>query len=497
MNTNQTLGVKLIRKIAAAFFLLVIVMGISYVFITLFFTNKHFEERSQRLNKDVAKHLIEEKFLGNSPFLEDGKVNKALFGDLMHDMMAVNRGIEVYLLDDSGEILYSVVLSHDNPEDPTRFVDIRPIEAFIECDGDRYILGDDPRNASKKKIFSAAPFDMDGRKGYIYIVLAGEAFESVADSLATSYFMRLGIGASILTMLFVTGLGLLSFWFLMKNLRSIIQTVKRFREGDMTIRIDKPEQSDLSVLALNFNEMADTIEKNIDEIKSVDVLRRELIANVSHDLRTPLSIILGYIETLQIKNEELSQEDKDNYLEIIKGSSQKLSHLVSQLFEYSKLEAKQIQPVKEPFAITELAMDLVSKYSLIAESKGISVEVDMEENIPMVFADIGLVERAMQNLLDNAIKFVPEKGLIKLNISADSSNVKVGVQDNGPGINKNDQEFIFDRYRRSANTKKSEGAGLGLAIVRKIMELHNTTIRVISKPNEGSTFEFSLPSYSV
>ena len=89
----------------------------------------------------------------------------------------------------------------------------------------------------------------------------------------------------------------------MKNLRSIIHTVKRFREGDLNIRIEQPEHIDLSILAVNFNEMADTIEKNMDEIKSVDVLRRELIANVSHDLRTPFSIILGYIETLQIKKQ--------------------------------------------------------------------------------------------------------------------------------------------------------------------------------------------------
>lgn len=494
---NKTISNRLIRKIGVAFLLLVVFMGAAYIITTLYFTNKHFEERSQRLNKELANHLIEEKFLnGATAFLDNGEVNKPLFGDLMHDMMAVNRGIEVYLLDSTGQILYSVVLSHDNPEDPVRYVDLDPVKEFIACGGDRYIVGDDPRNSGNQKVFSAASFRENGKLSYIYIVLAGEEFESVADALVSGYFMRLGIGASFLTMIFVLGLGMLSFWFLTKNLRSIVSTVKRFREGDLNIRIDNPEKTDLSVLASNFNEMADTIVENIEEIKSVDVLRRELIANVSHDLRTPLSIILGYIETLQIKKDTLSEKEKDDYLEIIKGSSQKLSRLVSQLFEYSKLEAKQVKPEKEPFAITDLAMDLVAKNQLLAESKEVELGVNIDGDVPLVFADLSLVERAVQNLLDNALKFVPQEGRIMLKISSDDDNVKIGVSDNGPGIKGSEQEFIFDRYRRSKNNSKSEGAGLGLAIVKKIMELHNTTIEVISKPNEGSTFEFYLPSYS-
>ncbi|MEO1253930.1 MAG: histidine kinase dimerization/phospho-acceptor domain-containing protein, partial [Bacteroidota bacterium] len=417
MKLNQAISNRLIKKIGIVFFLLVVFMGASYVIITIFLTNKHFEERSQRLNKELANHLIEEKFNGASPFLEDGNVNKPLFGDLMHDMMAVNRGIEVYLLDNSGQILYSVVLSHDNPEDPIRYVDLEPIKQFISCDGNTYLLGDDPRNAADKKIFSAAEFESNGRKGYVYIVLAGEEYQTVAESLLAGYFMKLGIGASFLTMIFVLCLGMISLWFLTKNLRGVIQSVRRFREGDLSIRINEPEKTDLSVLASNFNEMADTIVKNIDEIKSIDVLRRELIANVSHDLRTPLSIIIGYIETLQMKKEDLSEEEKDHYLHIIRGGAEKLSHLVAQLFEYSKLEAKQVKPEKEPFAITDLAMDLVAKYELLAKEKNIEVKANITGQVPLVFADISLVERAIQNLLDNALKYVPEKGWIQLDIS--------------------------------------------------------------------------------
>ncbi len=477
--------------------MLVMLMGLSYMLISIYLTNKHFEERSQKLNSELANHLIEEKFQGNTPFLENGEVNKPLFGDLMHDMMAVNRAIEVYLISLKGEILYSVVLDHDNPNNPTEFIDLAPVKEFINSNGNRYILGDDPRDKNQKKIFSAARFNENGQEGYIYIVLAGQEIDKVSSSLFTSYFMKLGIVASILTTLFILFLGFLSIWFLTKNLRSIIATVRRFREGDMDIRIENPQQNDLSVLAVNFNEMADTIKENIEEIKSVDILRRELIANVSHDLRTPLSIINGYIETLQMKKETLSEDEQNKYLNIIKGSSDKLSRLVSQLFEYSKLEARQIQPQKEPFAITDLSLDLVSKYQILGKEKNIEIKLEADDQLPLVFADISLVERAIQNLLDNAIKFTPIGGLIKLQISSNDDEIKVGISDNGPGIKKSDQSIIFDRYRQSRKHSQNEGLGLGLAIVKKIMELHNTTIKVISTPNQGSTFEFNLPKYQV
>lgn len=496
-NSKKLLTNRLMSKLGMVFFFLVILMGVSYVFTTIYLTNKHFEERSQKLNARLANHLIEEKFNGDSPFLEDGSVNKPLFGDLMHDMMAVNRGIEVYLLDLKGAIQYSVVLSHDDPNNPIQYIDLAPITEFIESDGTQYVLGDDPRDADKKKIFSAAKFNHDGTEGYIYIVLAGQELDAVSSSLFSGYFMKLGIGASILTMVFVLFLGLVSFWFLTKNLRAIIDSVKRFREGDLNIRISNPEKTDLSILATNFNEMADTIEKNMQEIKSVDILRRELIANVSHDLRTPLSIINGYIETLQMKKSELNEDEKDKYLDIIKSSSEKLSHLVSQLFEYSKLEAKQIEPLKEPFAMTDLAMDLVAKYQVLGAAKKIKIGMEASKDIPLVFADISLVERAIQNLLDNALKHTPEGGEVTLDLSSSDQDVKIGISDTGVGIKESEQSAIFDRYRQAKRESSSDGVGLGLAIVKKIMELHNTTIKVISKPNEGSTFEFYLPSYKV
>src|SRR5210317_586583 len=129
---KQTISNRLYWKLSLTFLIILIMLDLAYVSITAYFSNRFFEETTQLLNASVANHLIEEKFQDASPFLEDGSVNKPLFGDIMHDMMAVNRGIEVYLLDKEGTILYSVVLNHDEPEAPKQHVDLEPVKEFIQ-----------------------------------------------------------------------------------------------------------------------------------------------------------------------------------------------------------------------------------------------------------------------------------------------------------------------------------------------------------------------------
>ena len=182
----------------------------------------------------------------------------------------------------------------------------------------------------------------------------------------------------------------------------------------------------------------------------------------------------GYAETLLIKNEALSEEERKKYLHIVLESSEKLSNLITQLFEYSKLEANQIQPNKEPFHLHELANDILQNYQLLAREKGVQLNIDASGQLPMVFADISLVERVIQNLMDNALKFTPSGGSVTISLKEKEKEVEVRVADTGMGISEKDQSVIFERYRQSSPTdRKSKGAGLGLAIVKKILELHN------------------------
>lgn len=493
---NSLVSSRLIMKLMASFIFILLLAGVCYTFSSIYFSNKYFYETTQKLHANLANQLIEEKFGNQKPFDSIGVVNKALFGDIMHDMMAVNRAIELYLLDTEGRILYSVVLDPDAPETKEHKVDLKPIKEFIASPGSNYILGQDPRDTSSKKVFSAAYFEENNSKGYIYIILAGQEFLTTRSALAASYFMKLGLWSSLFTIIFAGILGILSVWYFTKNLRKIVYAAQRFKQGDLKYRIENTNDQDLSKVAETFNEMAETILMNIEKLNSVENFRKELIANISHDLRTPLSIVQGYIETLQIKGGQLSEKEQESYLQIIKNSNERLTVLVTQLFEYSKLEANQIQPEKEPFLLSELANDIHAKYKLVAEEEGIEIKLEMNEKIPLVFADISLVERAIQNLIDNALKFTPYGGIVIIQINHVNNEVQVAIKDSGPGIAKNKQALIFERYKQEKIGQEKMGMGLGLAIVKKILELHGSHIRVLSKPNEGSTFSFSLALYS-
>ena len=276
-----------------------------------------------------------------------------------------------------------------------------------------------------------------------------------------------------------------------KNLNNIISTVKRFKEGDPDARMPVDGSRELRELALTFNDMADTLEQNIEELKSVENLRRELIANVSHDLRTPLAIMRGYVETLMMKGSKLDADQKQKYLETVMNSNLKLEKLVADLFEYAKLEARQITPNTEPFLINELAQDIVAKYQMLGEQKNQSIGFQQEDGLPMVAGDIALLDRVFQNLLDNAIKFTPEGGKIEIALSKDPKGVRVEVADNGPGIPKEELPFVFDRYHKAGQANGS-GAGLGLATVKKILEIPGRKIEVQSTYGQGTKFSFVL-----
>lgn len=478
-------------KISATLLALLIILGIGYVSITGYVANQYVEESNQRLYGSLADSMLTMV----KPIVND-TVNKLAVQDIMHSMMVINGSVEVYLLNPDGKII-TYVAPHKKIK--LKKVELEPIKKFIAAkqrNETPFITGNDPRHPEEYKVFSAAAImDNNSLAGYIYIILASEERLAVKNTLSSSYFLKLGASFFFLTLMGALILGLLAIWYLTKNLRHIVDTVQRFKEGDLQARVTQKDKQDMAVLADTFNEMADTIVANIDELKSVEKLRQELIANVSHDLRTPLAIMQGYVETMLMKGDSLCAEDQERYLEIVFSSSEKLAHLVSQLFEYSKLESRQIELQKEPFFIAELAQDVFQKYQVLAKKKDIKMSLDMPHPLPLVFADLSLVERVIQNLMDNALKFTPEGGEVGILLKDLGDSVEVKIADNGPGISEKEQSYIFERYQKTS-TSTNTGAGLGLAIVKKILELHNATIRVQSQLNQGTSFMFQLPAYA-
>jgi signal transduction histidine kinase len=476
-------------RISLTFILVLLLVGVSYIFITAQNAQRYFQETTQRLNADISSYLIKEV----NPF-KDGKVNEEALGTIMHSMMAVNPGIEVYLLSPDGEILSYVVLDQLVK---LKAVDLAPIQDFVDSKGDKFILGDDPRNPGSKSVFSASPvYEEDRLLGYVYITLESEKFASISSSLLGSYWLRLTFSSILITLILglLIGLGLISW--LTRHLRKVVRAVEEFKDGNLQSRVPQSSSdSDLALLGKTFNDMADTILKNIEELKNVDSLRRELIANVSHDLRNPLAIINGYVETLQIKDEKITPEEKRKYYKIILDSVDKLTKLVGDLFDLSKLESGQM-PVKfERLRIQELIHDSSLKYELLAGSKDIQITSSICPNLPAVEVDLYLIDRVIQNLLDNAVKYTPQNGEIELEACTTPGGVLIRVKNSGQGIPKEDIDQIFDRYYKvDKDFKGIEGSGLGLAIVRKILEIHGTQIQLSSDSETYTEFQFVLPA---
>lgn len=491
MKRKTSITNSLYWKISFIFLLMMTTVGIAYVFITQEEAEKHFMEKSQRLNAKIANSIINEV----KPFL-NGKKTEAATDEIMHHMMAINPSIEVYLLDQQGNIINYVA-----PYKKIKMekVSLKPVKEFLNYTGEDCIVGDDPRNPGTQKIFSAASVTENGKLlGYVYVILASEEYDTVSGKLKSSFLLNLGAQTMLITLLTALIIGLLAIWLITKNLRSIISTVRSFQSGNMDARIpEEAGKGELNLLASSFNEMADTIQGNIENLKAMENLRRELVGNVSHDLRTPLAVIHGYIETLMIKNEHLSNEERTKYLNTVFESTEKLKKLVEELFELSKLEAKQITPKKEPFYINELIHDICQKYELLLTRKNISLIPAFKNDIMVVEADIALIERVLQNLIDNAIKFTPEGGKVTIETNEVDRYIEIRVSDTGKGIPEEQIPFVFDRYHIGDKrlSLDNQNTGLGLAIVKKILEIHDATIKLSSKLNQGTSFAFQLPQY--
>lgn len=486
MSVRTIKGNRLFWKITAVFTGLLIVLGIVFVVIASNFSRSYYTTAHQELYGDIAQHLA----TFTQPF-KNGRPDTTVTHDIIHSTMVANPSVEVYLLDTAGNIKDYVV-----PDKTVQIhqVNMAKVKQWIAAPRMHRPMGDNPKQPGEPSIFSAAPVYEKGHLvGYVYAVLASEKQKAILQSLDNNLYLRLASYMFYAALAVAFIVGIVTFFLITDSICHIAAVVKRFKEGDYTARIEGYAKGNLGMLTSTFNEMADVIVDNMDKISATDKFRQELIANVSHDLRTPLSIMQGYVETLMIKKDDLAAADREKYLAIVYDSNRKLSVLVEQLFQYAKLEANLITPEKEPFLIAELAADIMMAYQLKADEKKIRLNIQAPDNLPLVFADISLTERVLQNLLDNAFKFTPAGGTITILLTETNAGVKVAVTDTGVGISPEDLTYIFERYKQiHPRSAESKGMGIGLAIVKKILELHQAVIVVSSEPGKGTTFNFEL-----
>ncbi len=267
--------------------------------------------------------------------------------------------------------------------------------------------------------------------------------------------------------------------------------------GDYGARVGVEAPDELRSLATSFNEMAAALERDVGELRRQEQLRRELVANVSHELATPLTAIQGFTEAL-LDDVVQDPAERTETTRLIAREAARLRRLVDQLRQVALFESGTQALDRSPVQLAGLVSETLAVLAPEMERKRITMVNHMAEDLPPVFADADRLTEILLNLLDNALRHTPTGGEVSIRGVAEGQLVRVDVADSGPGIADADRGRIFDRFYRLDPSRSSAtgGSGLGLAIVRALVEAHGGTIRVSERPGGGAQFSFTLPVYA-
>ena len=443
----------------------------------------YYDELSQRLNGGIAMYVDRA-----APLIVDGVVDNARVSELGARAMVINPIAEVYVLDAEGRIV-----GHALPAGQVRAssVDLKPVRAFLAGQARGPVYGDNPRAPDDPRVFSAAEIRHDGRlEGYVYVVIGGERHRNLAAALAGSFVLRsaLALTAGLAVVAAILAWALTRWLTLpLQQLRDSVGKLSR----DLDLQVpaaDMAGANDIVSIRAVFDSMAGKVGGHVNQLRELDRLRRELFANISHDLRTPLTAMRGYLETLQLRFDTLTAGQRTEFVDIAVRHCARLGRLVDQLFSLARLDATTVRLAPEPLSLAELAQDTVGKYRLPADAVGVRLALEVDPSVPAVMADIGLTECVFENLLDNAIRHTPHGGTVTLRVLRTMHGVAVEVADTGPGIDPSDLE----RVQRPFEAGPGGRTGLGLAIVRRVLELHAAELQILSARGRGTTARFEL-----
>lgn len=474
-------------KLSATFLALCFFMGSLLLMLQYLFLGATNDKMTQFLNWGVAQRIAQDL----EPYLQP----QSGFGDLRQAaqrILELNPSLSIYLIDSEGTILQSFA-EHDGLE--VDRVRIDRVEKFTSTETPATIplYGTDPGDSSREVVFSAAPVKLDLGRGFIYVPLANR----VSTIAAKAMFQKAAIRTSVIiaaTLFAVTAiLGLLAFYALTRRLSRATQTLHEFSAGNFANRLDDDSKDEIGTQARVINSLADAVVAQVGELERKDNLRRELVANVSHDLRGPTTLILGYLQSI-LQSESTLGDDNRRHCEVAYNNARSLSTLLAELFELGAIEAKETVPDLEPVAVDDLFSDVVHTVGLECEKHQIRLELQVEDRVPRVIADIAMISRVLANLVQNAIRYTPPGGAIMLRARTQLPFVSIEVADTGIGIDSEQLPHIFERhYQASSTGRRAAGAsGLGLAIVRRIVESHGSTISAQSTVGAGTSFSFQL-----
>ena len=387
-------------------------------------------------------------------------------------------GAEIYITDTNGTVLISTIA----PPNVSFASFPKDVTESIINGSNQYILHDLGVLKSKHLNHFTALNYADNRQAGLIIVSS----RTIGDTAFTARMTTVIISASLWVFLAaIIGVYIVSRQIVVP-LKAISDAAKSFSVGHFNVRVPVIGRDEVGELATTFNNMAESLE-HIEEKRS------SLLANISHDLRTPMTTIAGFVDG--IIDGTIPPEKQHHYLTIISSEVRRLSRLVSTLIELSKIEANEKVLVRKNYNISEQARQILLSFENKIDKKRINIEFDNEEDV-IVNADRDEIHQALYNICDNAIKFTPENGEIKISIKKHDKKAHISVRNTGEGIPPSEIPFLFDRFYKSDRSRGLDktGVGLGLFIVKNTLNRHGEDIKVSSVVREFTEFTFTLPA---
>lgn len=318
--------------------------------------------------------------------------------------------------------------------------------------------------------------------GGIFVLASVEGLYQSLDLVKRAIILA-GVGAIFLAIGFT--------FILSRNLSNPLlemeKATRKIAAGDLKTRVLHGSKDEIGSLAAAINDLA-------IELHRYRSNRREFLANISHELQTPITYLEGYTSALRNHLYE-TEEEKEQYLQIIQLEAGRMSKLVTDLFELSKMEDGKIALVFEEVDLVEVVENALLKTRMKVQAKGLQLEFNPPYDFPSIKADGLRMEQIISNLIENAIQYTTESGFIKVKLSRDSATIRICIEDTGIGIPQEDIPFLFERFYRVEKSRAREfgGTGLGLAIVKQLVELQGGTITVKSRIGKGTHFEVVFP----
>ncbi len=474
-------------RVSLLFLLLILLLGISSLMIAFRASGHLLNEVEQLLNREYAASIaLELEPLVAESFSENN------IKDAIHYMMVLNPMVEIYLLDEHGYILSYFTGSTDRVLHER--INLEPLRKFAASNGYEIVLGEDPRTEDSLKPFSAAGLKIGNSEGWVYVILRGQSYERSLAMSSSNYYIKSGISTFAIALIITAVLGLTLFFLLTRRIRKLGEGARAFKTGNFKYRVEIQGNDELANLGRAFNEMAESVEEGLMQLQESENQRREMIANISHDLRSPLTSIRGHLETIMLKQENLSTEDQKEFLRISLKNVAGFQKLVEELFDLARLESRQTELQKDRFNLAELMQDIILKLKPRSDRAGVEIEYSRADDLSPVTADIGLIERALTNIIENAVSHTPRTGRVSIIISRTESSQIVSIADTGSGISDEDLPHVFERFYSAdkSRNRESGGTGLGLAIAKEVVDLHGGTITAESSAG-GAVFTICLP----